>query len=75
MSEWLKERAWKARVGVIPLPWVRIPLSPPISEEFARNLVKGWTLLKEFPHKPQTVAFIYTLQIHKKSGPAEPSDI
>ena len=31
MSEWLKEHAWKACVGVILLPWVRIPLSPPLS--------------------------------------------
>ena len=30
MSEWLKEHAWKACVGVILLPWVRIPLSPPL---------------------------------------------
>jgi hypothetical protein len=30
MSEWLKEHAWKACVGET-LPWVRIPLSPPIS--------------------------------------------
>src|SRR5215218_10098676 len=29
MSEWLKEHAWKACVGET-LPWVRIPLSPPI---------------------------------------------
>ena len=29
MSEGLKEHAWKACVGVILLPWVRIPLSPP----------------------------------------------
>ena len=29
MSEWLKEHAWKACAGVILLPWVRIPLSPP----------------------------------------------
>ena len=29
MSEWLKEHAWKACVGVT-LPWVRIPLSPPL---------------------------------------------
>ena len=29
MSEWLKEHAWKACVGVT-LPRVRIPLSPPI---------------------------------------------
>src|SRR5438034_9937916 len=27
MSEWFKEHAWKACVGVTP-PWVRIPLSP-----------------------------------------------
>src|SRR5258705_8078924 len=27
MSEWFKEPAWKACVGVTP-PWVRIPLSP-----------------------------------------------
>ena len=31
MSEGLKEHAWKACVGVILLPWVRIPLSPPHS--------------------------------------------
>ena len=31
MSEWLKEHAWKACVGET-LPWVRIPLSPPILE-------------------------------------------
>ena len=31
MSEGLKEHAWKACVGVILLPWVRIPLSPPLS--------------------------------------------
>ena len=31
MSEWLKEHAWKACVGVTLLPWVRIPLSPPPS--------------------------------------------
>src|SRR6187401_1326978 len=30
MSEWLKEHAWKACVGET-LPWVRIPLSPPLS--------------------------------------------
>ena len=30
MSEGLKEHAWKACVGVILLPWVRIPLSPPL---------------------------------------------
>jgi hypothetical protein len=30
MSEWLKEHAWKACVGET-LPWVRIPLSPPVS--------------------------------------------
>ncbi len=30
MSEWLKEHAWKACVGET-LPWVRIPLSPPIT--------------------------------------------
>ena len=30
MSEWLKEHAWKACVGET-LPWVRIPLSPPIA--------------------------------------------
>ena len=29
MSERLKEHAWKACVGVT-LPWVRIPLSPPL---------------------------------------------
>ena len=29
MSEWLKEHAWKACVGVNLLPRVRIPLSPP----------------------------------------------
>src|SRR5687768_3504198 len=29
MSEWLKEHAWKACVGET-LPWVRIPLSPPL---------------------------------------------
>src|SRR5258708_39394334 len=29
MSEWLKEHAWKACVGET-LPWVRIPLSPPV---------------------------------------------
>ena len=29
MSEWLKEHAWKACVGVT-LPRVRIPLSPPM---------------------------------------------
>jgi hypothetical protein len=28
VSEWLKEHAWKACVGVT-LPWVRIPPSPP----------------------------------------------
>ena len=31
MSERPKERAWKARVRVIPVPWVRIPPSPPFS--------------------------------------------
>ena len=30
MAEWLKAHAWKACVGET-LPWVRIPLSPPIS--------------------------------------------
>src|SRR5687768_14674799 len=35
MSEWLKEHAWKACVGET-LPWVRIPLSPPILN-FFRN--------------------------------------
>ena len=29
MSEWFKEHAWKACVGGT-LPWVRIPLSPPL---------------------------------------------
>ena len=32
MSEWLKEHAWKACVGET-LPWVRIPLSPPIHKQ------------------------------------------
>ena len=36
MSEWLKEHAWKACVGVT-LPWVRIPLSPPPSPADART--------------------------------------
>src|SRR5262245_18827072 len=29
MSEWLKDHAWKECVGET-LPWVRIPLSPPL---------------------------------------------
>ena len=29
MREWLNRRDWKSRVGVTPLPRVRIPLSPP----------------------------------------------
>jgi hypothetical protein len=39
MSEWLKEHAWKACVGET-LPWVRIPLSPPIpaSRELASRV-------------------------------------
>ena len=37
MSEWLKEHAWKACVGVILLPRVRIPLSPPPSPADART--------------------------------------
>jgi hypothetical protein len=39
MSEWLKEHAWKACVGET-LPWVRIPLSPPVlthPTHFSRN--------------------------------------
>src|SRR5260221_13428877 len=44
MSEWLKEHAWKACVGET-LPWVRIPLSPPINfcdfpERFGKFLEK-----------------------------------
>ena len=30
MGEWLKAHAWKACVGET-LPWVRIPLSPPLN--------------------------------------------
>ena len=40
MSEWLKEHAWKACVGVILLPWVRIPLSPPLA--FCKSLKIKW---------------------------------
>ena len=41
MSEWLKEHAWKACVGVT-LPRVRIPLSPP---EFSpRTSWKNWSI-------------------------------
>src|SRR5262249_11088698 len=36
MSEWFKEHAWKACVGVTP-PWVRIPLSP-----FKRAAAAKW---------------------------------
>src|SRR3954452_19039216 len=37
MSEWLKEHAWKACVGET-LPWVRIPLSPPIHAHVFPNV-------------------------------------
>jgi hypothetical protein len=40
MSEWLKEHAWKACVGET-LPWVRIPLSPPISLRSVGGLTSG----------------------------------
>src|SRR6478672_4137587 len=41
MSEWLKEHAWKACVGET-LPWVRIPLSPPVQYCcFLRNAAKS----------------------------------
>lgn len=32
MAEWLKAHAWKACVRET-VPWVRIPLSPPLPEE------------------------------------------
>src|SRR5688572_3985993 len=40
MSEWLKEHAWKACVGET-LPWVRIPLSPPVLRNFLVNSHQG----------------------------------
>ncbi len=43
MSEWLKEHAWKACVGET-LPWVRIPLSPPISWFVRANEQVEWLL-------------------------------
>ncbi len=39
MSEWLKEHAWKACVGET-LPWVRIPLSPPVLTHRCANIRK-----------------------------------
>ena len=38
MREWLNRRDWKSRVGVIPLPRVRIPLSPPAPVDSASSL-------------------------------------
>ena len=38
MSEWLKEHAWKACVGVILLPWAS---GKPLSDMTLSNLIKG----------------------------------
>ena len=38
MREWLNRRDWKSRVGVTPLPRVRIPLSPPAPYSSSRSV-------------------------------------
>ena len=60
MSEWLKERAWKARVGVTPLPWVRIPLSPP---HYLRELalIQRNRLTLSFTHARYSFAVLLVL--------------
>ena len=45
MSEWLKEHAWKACVGET-LPWVRIPLSPPVIPLVHPGEI-GWQIIPE----------------------------
>ena len=56
MSEGLKEHAWKACVGVILLPWVRIPLSPPLTSRNAYiNKAENrrvWGVYRHFYHLP-----------------------
>jgi hypothetical protein len=49
MSEWFKEHAWKVCVGLIPLPRVRIPLSPPLFKHVSRQVgsIAGWTMQRE----------------------------
>ena len=45
MSEWFKEHAWKACVGVTP-PWVRIPLSPLKLQQLLQGSggLRNWSL-------------------------------
>lgn len=42
MAEWLKAHAWKACVRET-VPWVRIPLSPPLNIDFVGVLLLLWT--------------------------------
>src|ERR1700719_264571 len=53
MSEWFKEHAWKACVGET-LPWVRIPLSPPVQPICFQQL----TVLREFQRAARRGIFV-----------------
>ena len=38
MAEWFKAHAWRACIGAT-LSWVRIPLSPPLLNDFAQLMI------------------------------------
>ena len=57
MAEWLKAHAWKACLGVT-VTWVRIPLSPPCSQECRETRLQflqnhsNYPEFRDLAHKP-----------------------
>ena len=72
MSEWLKEHAWKACVGET-LPWVRIPLSPPINvvKLFPCRDLPCW-MVSQFPLAPDVDSRHRTPSNGSSAKPGEP---
>src|SRR5262245_3065609 len=69
MSEWLKEHAWKACVGET-LPWVRIPLSPPLSCEWIQRKKVAQVVLRRRGFAPAAPP----LRAHSR-GPLSPAPV
>ena len=69
MAEWFKAQAWKACV-LSKVPWVRIPLSPPlfnilmyINKEYYRYMKQGKSLTQKQYEECYAKALTYIAQI------------